>query len=98
MSKWLVIVVLTIGFASAARWSLAQELPEAKAPLQIIPKPSDKIVPMTRIGFNNACSDCLHTQEAATKRENPVQPPDKKAADKAPKNNADDLLIPAQRA
>jgi hypothetical protein len=37
------------------------------------------------------CAYYLRAQETAAKQRNPVQPPDKKAADKAPEKNADDL-------
>jgi hypothetical protein len=91
MSMSPVIVVLTIGFASAARWSPAQELPEAKPPLPIIRTPSDKIVPMKRSGFVYVCAYSLNVQATVTKGENPVQPPDNKASDQARDKNADDL-------
>jgi RNA polymerase sigma factor (sigma-70 family) len=43
------------------------------------------------LGSAGVCTYYLRAQEPATKRENPAQPPDKKAADKAPEKNADDL-------
>jgi hypothetical protein len=91
MSKWLVMAVLSIGVMSRGSWSFAQKMPEAKAPLPIIRTPSAKIVPMVHIGFDSVCAYCLPAQETGTKRAQPVQPPDDKAADQAPDKNADDL-------
>ncbi|MHB1424998.1 MAG: RNA polymerase sigma factor [Gemmataceae bacterium] len=46
---------------------------------------------LAALGSAGACAYFLGAQEPATKRENPVQAPDKKVADKAPEQNADDL-------
>jgi hypothetical protein len=43
------------------------------------------------LGGVGVCVYYLRAQEPAAKRSNPAQPPGKKAADKAPEKNADDL-------
>jgi hypothetical protein len=46
---------------------------------------------LVALGGAGVCAYSLRAQEPAAKQGNPAQPPGKKAADKAPEKNADDL-------